>query len=355
MRCLYCGKPLPLLKKLTGGGEFCSDAHRHKYQEEYNKLALSRLLQAQSAPGETGLFPAQGSGSGLRQLAAPAPPPPGGQRALPPPSAPAPAPPPPATAHHQDSPRAYGQPAAAARPVAEPKPQPTPPAPAPVPDPAEGPFLIQPHAAIGPAHPAAILQNLEASFAETRPELIQQEFGIVPFEWESAATAIAASQEPDPPEAPAWRHPMEIQPPGEWMPAAAAAFPAELFPAKPLFPVAPEVQFGSRFPQSIRPKVDLGNQKSGLRLVPAALRLSGVGDWELSLAAPDWMPGFATIGAPPPRVAAKVPAAQSAPSASAPNAPVEEARQESGIPPQSRQSAAGVEVFVDLSALGIFE
>src|SRR5215813_8383276 len=48
MRCLYCGKQLPLLKKLTGGGEFCSEAHRQSYQEEYNRLALSRLLQAQT-------------------------------------------------------------------------------------------------------------------------------------------------------------------------------------------------------------------------------------------------------------------------------------------------------------------
>lgn len=49
MRCLCCGKELALLKKLTGGGEFCSEAHRQKYQEEYNRLALSRLLQAQPA------------------------------------------------------------------------------------------------------------------------------------------------------------------------------------------------------------------------------------------------------------------------------------------------------------------
>ena len=47
MRCLYCGKELALLKRLTGGGEFCSDAHKQSYQEEYNRLALSRLLQAQ--------------------------------------------------------------------------------------------------------------------------------------------------------------------------------------------------------------------------------------------------------------------------------------------------------------------
>ncbi len=46
MRCLYCGKELALFKRLTGGAEFCSDAHRQQYQEEYNQLALSRLLQA---------------------------------------------------------------------------------------------------------------------------------------------------------------------------------------------------------------------------------------------------------------------------------------------------------------------
>jgi hypothetical protein len=52
MRCLYCGKHLALLRKLTGGGEFCSDAHRDKYQEEYNRLAVSRLIQAQARPDE---------------------------------------------------------------------------------------------------------------------------------------------------------------------------------------------------------------------------------------------------------------------------------------------------------------
>jgi hypothetical protein len=45
MRCLYCGNELALLKKLTGDREFCSEAHRQKYQEQYNRLALSRLLQ----------------------------------------------------------------------------------------------------------------------------------------------------------------------------------------------------------------------------------------------------------------------------------------------------------------------
>ncbi len=52
MRCLYCGKELALLKRLTGGGEFCSEAHKQSYQEEYNRLALSRLMQAQTKTGD---------------------------------------------------------------------------------------------------------------------------------------------------------------------------------------------------------------------------------------------------------------------------------------------------------------
>ncbi len=95
MRCLYCGKQLALLKRLTGGGEFCSDAHKHSYHEEYNRLALSRLLQAQSKPGEIKTYaspraPVEGLGQPL---------PPGAsrRRALPassPPPAPSPTPPP---------------------------------------------------------------------------------------------------------------------------------------------------------------------------------------------------------------------------------------------------------------------
>jgi len=60
MRCLYCGKELALLKRWTGGGEFCSDAHRQQYQEEYNQLALNRLLQAKP-PGD-GISPGEGRG-----------------------------------------------------------------------------------------------------------------------------------------------------------------------------------------------------------------------------------------------------------------------------------------------------
>ncbi len=47
MRCLYCGKELALFKRLTGG-EFCSDTHRRKYQEDYTELALHRLLDSTS-------------------------------------------------------------------------------------------------------------------------------------------------------------------------------------------------------------------------------------------------------------------------------------------------------------------
>lgn len=55
MQCRYCGKELALLKRLTGGGGFCSEAHKQSYQDEYNQLALSRLLQAQKK-GETDSF-----------------------------------------------------------------------------------------------------------------------------------------------------------------------------------------------------------------------------------------------------------------------------------------------------------
>src|SRR5579864_7358924 len=50
MRCLYCGKELALLKRLTGSGQFCSEAHKVSYHDEYNRIALSRLLQAQTKP-----------------------------------------------------------------------------------------------------------------------------------------------------------------------------------------------------------------------------------------------------------------------------------------------------------------
>jgi len=52
MRCLHCGRELALLKRLTGNGEFCSDQHKQSYHDEYNRLALSRLLQAQTKTDE---------------------------------------------------------------------------------------------------------------------------------------------------------------------------------------------------------------------------------------------------------------------------------------------------------------
>jgi hypothetical protein len=48
MRCLYCGEPLSLLRKLTGKAEFCSEAHREAYQDEFNSLALQRLASQPS-------------------------------------------------------------------------------------------------------------------------------------------------------------------------------------------------------------------------------------------------------------------------------------------------------------------
>src|ERR1700721_1674721 len=52
MQCLYCDRPLALLKRLTGDGEFCSKEHRRIYQQEHNQLALARLLASQPKPKE---------------------------------------------------------------------------------------------------------------------------------------------------------------------------------------------------------------------------------------------------------------------------------------------------------------
>src|SRR2546429_8675263 len=56
MRCLQCGKDVPLLKRMTGS-EFCSDAHRREYQREYSQLALGRLLQTKPTEVEKASTP----------------------------------------------------------------------------------------------------------------------------------------------------------------------------------------------------------------------------------------------------------------------------------------------------------
>jgi hypothetical protein len=53
MRCLQCGKDLPLFKRL-GRGAFCSEAHRREYQREYNVLALNLLARPKSPAEERG-------------------------------------------------------------------------------------------------------------------------------------------------------------------------------------------------------------------------------------------------------------------------------------------------------------
>ena len=57
MLCLYCDRPLALLKRLTGDGEFCSKEHRKIYQQEHNQLGLARLLEAQPTPTTKGKRP----------------------------------------------------------------------------------------------------------------------------------------------------------------------------------------------------------------------------------------------------------------------------------------------------------
>lgn len=51
MRCLQCGKRLPILRKLTDG-EFCSANHRKKFHDEQEKLALARLLESRDRIAE---------------------------------------------------------------------------------------------------------------------------------------------------------------------------------------------------------------------------------------------------------------------------------------------------------------
>ena len=59
IRCLYCDRPLALLKRLTGDGEFCSKEHRKNYQREHNELALARLLESQTVDSRAILRPAK--------------------------------------------------------------------------------------------------------------------------------------------------------------------------------------------------------------------------------------------------------------------------------------------------------
>lgn len=73
MRCLYCGKELALLKRWTRGGQFCSEAHKKSYQEEYNRIGLSRLLQAQAKPKAAQQEAVSGLNGGLNGPSRPAP------------------------------------------------------------------------------------------------------------------------------------------------------------------------------------------------------------------------------------------------------------------------------------------
>ncbi len=63
MRCLFCGKRLALLRKLTDG-EFCTAAHRQRYVEEEQKLALARLMEAEPRGGKSKIQPREASTPG---------------------------------------------------------------------------------------------------------------------------------------------------------------------------------------------------------------------------------------------------------------------------------------------------
>lgn len=350
MRCLYCGKPLPLLKKLTGGGEFCSDAHRHKYQEEYNKLALSRLLQAQTGLGESGGSGLPGSGGGgFRQLTAPTPPPPLALRALAPPALPAP------PANKLEN-RPEPPPPVAARTLA--------PAPPPPPDPQEANFLVRKHAPLPPeGSPGFKKVELAFEFEPPKPEVWSHspDLGFLPFEWAAVVPVeAAASALPDPPDAPAWRHPQEIRVPTEPRPASEAMASVESFAVVAMFPRMGQVSLAPRFPLQARDKIRM-DATLVFRQRPGELRLTGVRDWELKLSAPVWRPDFTTIAAPARTlIPASKPPADEARLTEKPiqaklrqRTPVSQVREMQQ--PVARDSADKVEVFIDLSAFGILD
>src|SRR5580698_10240352 len=115
MHCLYCDRPLALLKRLTGDGDFCSKEHRRIYQQEHNQLALARLLESQPRAGGKGR-PAEppyrkSSPGGERQPVKEAEPPQPEAPAFVPPATPAfqAAPPPPVASRFQMGPSSPGE------------------------------------------------------------------------------------------------------------------------------------------------------------------------------------------------------------------------------------------------------
>jgi hypothetical protein len=72
-RCLYCDRPLDLLSRIRGDGEFCSREHRRIYQKEHSQLALQRLLQAQpmNSAGARKAREQRHSAGALRQVVVP--------------------------------------------------------------------------------------------------------------------------------------------------------------------------------------------------------------------------------------------------------------------------------------------
>ena len=58
MRCLYCQKRIPLLRKLSSG-EYCSDEHRLRFLAEQERMALARLVEAQQRFSEEAIHVAR--------------------------------------------------------------------------------------------------------------------------------------------------------------------------------------------------------------------------------------------------------------------------------------------------------
>jgi hypothetical protein len=280
----------------------------------------------------------------------------GAQRALPAPSANA-------TAHHQVSrtpvlpPPVQAPPPPAARVLAPPTPPPPLPKEPPKPDPKEAPFLIGKHAPIAPAAAPGIERpDLAPEIALSAPRLWDQkpDLAAVAFDWEAAAREIAVSQEPDPPEAPAWRHPLEIVPPSAPRAAAEAAFAVEPFGAKPLTPVFDAAPRRPGYPPRAHRKVPAAGAHRPVPSPQWDLRLSRPKDWELTLSAPPWTPPpLSPVSAPAPEAPASIPT-QIARLVQAVEPTPPPPRIEN--PPEvAHPENHNVEVFIDLSALGFLD
>lgn len=70
MQCLYCGKKLSLLRRLSDA-RFCSDAHREEYERQERDIALARLLGARGVGAVAPRSPGLQGGEGFSETSLP--------------------------------------------------------------------------------------------------------------------------------------------------------------------------------------------------------------------------------------------------------------------------------------------